>query len=281
MSPFLISAFADEIDMNLEIQIESLQKLGIGYIELRGVNGKNIVEVTLDEAHYIKSQLDQAGIKVSAIGSPIGKVSILDDFELELERFKHILDLSKILETQYIRMFSFFMPKDEDPEIYFEEVVRRWECYLEVAQIYDVVLLHENEKGIYGDTADRCKKLLERLQSNKVSMTFDPANFVQVGEDVSEAYEKLKEYILYVHMKDADKEGQNVPVGMGEGQIKSLLGKLDAGQYKGFLSLEPHLTCFEGRNLLEDEALVKESKEYSSYELFEIAYAALKKLLKI
>lgn len=278
--PFVLSAFADEIDRNLDRQIEALKEMGIAYIEMRGVNGKNIVEVTCEEAHLIKKQLDEKQIKLSAIGSPIGKIGIAEDFEEEIKRFEHILKLSQILEAKYIRMFSFFMPKGEDPENYFDEVLKRWRRYIEAAKGYDVVLLHENEKDIYGDTAKRCKKLLDTLNCESVKLTFDPANFVQVGQDVLEAYEKLRDYIAYVHIKDADGTYTNVPAGKGVGEIDQVLRQLKASGYKGFLSLEPHLSYFQGLELLEKDSQVRASKEWNSYDLFKLAYDALQDLLK-
>ena len=71
-----ISGFADEIDSSLEKQLQVLNNLGIHYMEIRGVNGKNILDHSLDEVREIKKQLDAAGVKVSSVGSPIGKIQI-------------------------------------------------------------------------------------------------------------------------------------------------------------------------------------------------------------
>ena len=279
-SKFTLSGFADEIDPVLDVQIESFKKLGIEYIEMRGVNGKNIVQVSCEEAKAIKKVLDENGMKVSAIGSPIGKISILDDFDEELVRFKHILELSQILKVKYIRMFSFYTPKGEEKEQYFETILARWKQYLEVAEDYDVVLLHENEKGIYGDNAKRCKQLIEALHHPKVGVTFDPANFVQVQQDVGEAYAELAPYITYMHIKDANSTGENVPAGEGMGQLREVLQVLEERGYTGFLSLEPHLASFWGKSQLEEGCEEEATRREHRYYMFKKACDALKYLLQ-
>ncbi len=280
MKTFKLSGFADEIASDLDTQIEAFKRLGIKSIEMRGVDGKNISELTIEEAKAIKARLAEQQMNLSAIGSPIGKINIQDDFEPELERFKHVLELSRIFEVKYIRMFSFYIPKDEEKEPYFEEVVSRWEQYLEAAKDYDVILLHENEKGIYGDTGKRCQQLVERLNHPKVGVTFDPANFVQVHENVMSAYECLKDRITYLHIKDADEKGHNVPAGEGIGEVKVLLQELKNNGYTGYLSLEPHLASFEGKGQLEEGCQEEETRKEHRYYVFKKAYDALKYLLE-
>ena len=85
MSNFIISGFADEIDKNVKIQFDHLNKLGMSYYEPRFIEDKNISELNEDEAKFLKSQMDEYGIKASSIGSPIGKIKITDDFEPHME----------------------------------------------------------------------------------------------------------------------------------------------------------------------------------------------------
>jgi|YNPMSStandDraft_1061717.scaffolds.fasta_scaffold37100_2 sugar phosphate isomerase/epimerase len=279
MSKFILSAFADEVADDLISQMDHLEKHGIYHIELRGVNGKNVSDLSIQEANEIKKKLDQRGFKISAIGSPIGKQKITDDFQPHFDKFEHVLDLASIFETKYIRMFSFFIPKNENPGKYRDEVLRRWEKFLQAADGRNVVLLHENEKDIYGDIAERCADLLESLRCPYLKVTFDPANFVQVGEKVyPQAYNKLKNYIAYVHIKDAlYSTGQVVPAGYGDGCIKQLLEDLHNSGFEGFISLEPHLSSFSGFSSLEPEgAHLPEGDNVSN---FAIAVFALKKIL--
>ena len=279
MSQFIVSAFADEIHMDLKTQMDVLDTHDIKFIEMRGVNGKNVADLTLEETKEIKKQLEIRGFQVSAIGSPIGKIGIEDPFEAELDKFKHTLEIAKILDTRYIRMFSFFIPEDKNPEDSFQEVIRRWRAYIEAAVGTGMILLHENEKNIYGDTARRCLKLIETLKCDFVKVTFDPVNFVQVGQDTIEAYALLKDYIAYIHIKDADQEGNVVPAGYGIGNVKVILDNLKHRGYEGFLSLEPHLGQFQGLENFElDERY--QTLPPSGVKTFAVAAAALKELMK-
>lgn len=281
MDNFVLSTFADEIDAKLETQISVLKQCGVKYIEMRGVNGKNLTSHTLAEVKEIKKQLDENGIKISAVGSPIGKIKITESFESHLELFLHTIQIAHILETKYIRIFSFFIPDGQEPESFRDEVMSRMRKLVEVAENEGITLLHENEKDIYGDTAARCLDILKTVNSSALRATFDPANFVQCGEKVfPEGYELLKGYIEYVHIKDALYSDKSVvPSGKGDGKIGELLKALIKTGYKGFLSLEPHLASFEGFNELEKNALKKDSGKGEGEKKFLIALEALKGIL--
>jgi sugar phosphate isomerase/epimerase len=280
MDKFILSAFADEIDSNLRTQMDVLDQHGIKFIEMRGVNGKQLVSHTLEEVGEIKNQIEKRGFKLSAVGSPIGKIGITDDFEPHLELFKHTLEIAKIMDCKYIRMFSFFIPKGEDPGIYRDEVIDRWRQFVQAAEGSGVILLHENEKGIYGDTPERCLDLLETLNSDYVKGIFDFANFVQCDvKNYPEAYELFKDYIEYVHIKDAVYSDHHVvPAGDGDGNVEEILKELHRNSYEGFLSLEPHLGNFSGFAELEPDSPGFNLPE-GGPRSFAIAVQALKKLL--
>lgn len=275
-----ISGFADEISPSLDKQIEVIKKLGISHIEMRGVNGKGLVEYPLDEVKKIKEKLDENGISLSAVGSPIGKIQITDPFEEHFELFKHTVEIAKIMETPYIRMFSFFMPEGEEPEKYKDEVFRRLGMFVEYAKQQDVILLHENEKEIYGDVAVRCKEILDEFVCDNFHAVFDFANFVQCKQDTKEAYEMLKPYISYIHIKDAMWEsGKVVPAGYGDGNVKEILADLIKNGYEGVLSLEPHLADFSGFSALE-QGETEKKEPLSGEEAYTTAYNALEKIIE-
>jgi sugar phosphate isomerase/epimerase len=281
MSRFILSAFADEIDSRLDVQMDVLEQHDISYIEMRGVNGKNITQHSLDEVREIKKQLDKRGFRISAVGSPIGKILITDDFGPHMELFRHTLEIAKILETRYIRMFSFYIPEGEKPEAYRGEVMERWKRFQEAAEGTGITLLHENEKGIYGDTPGRCLDLAEEMGSDNLKLIFDPANFVQCDvETYPGAYELLKDHIVYLHIKDAVYSDHHVvPAGQGDGKVKEILESLYKRGFEGFLSIEPHLWNFVGFAELENRK-VEASAEDSGPEKFAIAAYALKKLIR-
>nr|WP_300660303.1 sugar phosphate isomerase/epimerase family protein [uncultured Acetatifactor sp.] len=249
----LISGFADEIAGDVDTQFRVLGKLGIGYFEPRGIDGKNIANLTDEEVERLKGKMKACGIKASSIGSPIGKVKLEEDFEGHFRQFQRVVEIAGQLGAKYIRMFSFYHEGGAEwTEGERAEVLSRLGRMIAYAVERDVVLLHENEKDIYGDTAERCADLMEELGCGHFRAVFDPANFVQCGQDTWEAFEKLKGHIAYLHIKDALlADGRVVPAGVGDGNVERILRSLLEKGYDGFLSLEPHLGSFDGLKDLE------------------------------
>lgn len=278
MKNCILTGFADEIDPMMQKQYALLHRLGIEYIELRGVNGKNISKLTEAEVSLLKSELDREKIKISAIGSPLGKIKITDDFEEHFAMLEKLLSFAKILDTRYIRVFSFYM--DGDYNTHKDEVFKRMSRFIDAAAKVNVVLLHENEKGIYGDNLERCVQLMERFYGDSFKCTFDFANFVQCGVDTVSAYKALRPYIEYIHIKDALYDGGHVvPPGMGDGRLKDILNAAFSDGYHGFLSLEPHLSNFHGLDKLEKGEIDKKDK-IPGETAFTTAYNALIELLE-
>lgn len=255
MEQIILSGFSDEIAPEFDKQLETIKEFGISHIELRAADGINVSDLTGEKVKEVNAKLAAAGIGVSSIGSPIGKIGIADEFAPHLDKLKRTLEIQKELDAPYVRMFSFYLPKDRDPGEFREEVLDRMGKMVEEAEKWDSVLLHENEKGIYGDNASRCKDLMDAFYGPHFRAVFDFANFVEVGQQTLPAYENLKPYIEYVHVKDAlMKEKKVVPAGRGDGHVKEILADLIGGGWKGFLSLEPHLTDFAGLAALEQDA---------------------------
>jgi sugar phosphate isomerase/epimerase len=282
MDKFILSGFADEIDMDLNIQMDVMDKCNIKHIEMRGVDGKGLVEHDKEKVNEIKKKLDDRNFRISAIGSPIGKIDITDPFEEHLDLFKYTIDIAHTLDAKYIRMFSFFIPKGQDPYIYRDEVINRWEMFVDAAKDSGLVLLHENEKDIYGDTPERCLDLLKTLDCPYVRATFDPANFVQCGVEVyPHAFNMLRPYIEYMHIKDAlSRDGSVVPAGYGDGNIDKIIGELyKENDNPMYLSLEPHLGKFAGLVALEKDNNRIENLPSSGEEKFITAFNALKNIL--
>lgn len=278
MYNFKFSGFSDEISEKIDVQFEVLNNLGIKYFEPRGVDGVNISALSDEERVVLKEKMTQYGIEVSSIGSPIGKIKLSDDFEAHFEMFKRVVDTAIFLDAKYIRMFSFYHDGgDEWTDSERSEVFEKLTKMIDYAKEHNIVLLHENEKDVYGDTADRCLDLMENLSCENFRAVFDPANFVQCGQDTKKAYETLSPYIEYMHIKDADESGRVVPAGHGAGNVEYILSDLYKNGYDGFLSLEPHLGSFVGLADLElDDAML--SLPQSGESTFTVAFNALKKI---
>jgi sugar phosphate isomerase/epimerase len=282
-----ISGFSDEISSDFHTQLEVVSKLGMNYISLRGIDGKNIGDFSVDEIKAnVLPRLQKSGINVSSIGSPIGKVFINDEegFEKQKVMLDTLCKISILLNCKYIRIFSFYIPKDEDADHYKEEVIRKLKEYAAIAEKYDVILVHENEKDIYGDIARRCHEILTEVNSPYFKGIFDFANFVQCGEDVQRCYDLLKNEIVYIHIKDAvTTDSQNVVCGTGEGKISEILAQFIKSGYKGFLTLEPHLVLFDSLKDLELEdakEVIKDNKGLDGEGGYKLQYEALLAILK-
>ncbi len=265
---FTLSGFADEISPDLNEQLDALQRLNIHYLELRGVWGKNVLALDDREIKTIKAELKKRGIKVSAIGSPIGKIKIDDPFGPHLKDFRRAIDVAEYLDCPYIRIFSFFVPEGE-ADAYRPQVIDRMSVLLDEVEGHTVTLLHENERHIYGDIPRRCQDLMETFNSAQLRMTFDPANFVLCGvRPYTEGYALLQEYIAYLHIKDAKLAARAiVPAGQGDGEVRELIAALKGAGFDGFASLEPHL------------AQAGEFSGFSGPDLFAVAVQAFRGVL--
>lgn len=282
-----ISGFSDEISSDFDTQLKTVKNLGMNYISIRGVNEKNFSEYSIDELNnYIKPKLDEYSIKVSSIGSPIGKVFIDDEegFEKQVSLLEKLCKMASILECKHIRMFSFYIPKDKNPEEYKDEVIKKLKIFTSIAEKYNVVLLHENEKDIYGDIASRCLTIFKEVDSENFKAIFDFANFVQCKEDTKECYKLLKDYIEYYHIKDANQaDKENVVCGTGEGKIEEILTDAIRNGYEGFLTMEPHLVIFDSLKDLELEDvhdIIKTDKGLDGESAYALQHKSLVDILK-
>ena len=283
----LISGFSDEISSDLNTQLEVVSNLGMKYISLRGIDGKNIGDFTVDEIkENVQPRLRKAGINVSSIGSPIGKVFINDEegFAKQKLMLDTLCQIANLLDCQYIRIFSFYIPKGENADQYREKVVSKLKEYAVIAEKYNVILLHENEKEIFGDIGRRCHEILTEVGSPYFKGIFDFANFVQCGEDTEDCYDLLKAEIVYIHIKDAvTSDSENVVCGTGEGKIPEILAQLIESGYKGFLTLEPHLVLFDSLKDLElkdAKKIIKDNKGLDGAGGYKLQYEALLGILK-
>jgi 3-dehydroshikimate dehydratase len=269
-----LSAFADEISPDLDEQIAVLSSEKVRFLDLRGVWNTNVLDLSDQQVTRVKETLDAHGIGVAAIGSPIGKVPIDSSFNEHLHLFERAITVAQALQTPYIRIFSFYPPAASDrgavdPAEYRDEVLRRLREMTARARAAAVILLHENEKDIYGDTIARCVDLLQGINDAHFQAVFDPANFIQCGQTpYPDAYEAIRPWLRYVHVKDARSDGSVVPAGEGVSHWPELLQRLRADGYDGFLSLEPHL------------ALAGQYQGFSGPDLFRRASQALQQMLQ-
>jgi sugar phosphate isomerase/epimerase len=240
---FILSGFADEISPEPAAQLETLAAESIRYLELRSAWSTNVATLTDAELASFRAQIEGAGVRVSAIGSPIGKIDIGQPLGPELERMRRIADVADLFGTSIVRVFSFFIPAGEPPERYRQAVIDRMGALAQIAAERGVVLAHENEKEIYGDIPERCADLIVSVGSPALRATFDAANFVQCGvRPHTDGYPLLRPHLVYLQVKDAlAATGEVVPAGQGDGEVRETLAALAASGFSGYASLEPHL----------------------------------------
>jgi sugar phosphate isomerase/epimerase len=238
-----LSGFADEISPELDDQLATLAAESISHLELRSVWSTNVADLDGGQLASFRSALDGAGVAVSAIGSPIGKIELEAPLGPELERMRRVADIASELGTQIVRVFSFFMPPGEPPERHRSQVIDRMCALTQIAEDRGLILAHENEKEIYGDRPERCADLITTVGSPAFRATFDAANFVQCGvRPHTEGYGLLRPYLVYLQIKDAlAATGEVVPAGQGDGEVRETLSALRDSGFEGYVSLEPHL----------------------------------------
>lgn len=270
-----LCAFADEASPSLDGQIAALKRNGVSFLEIRGVDGRNVSKLSEKEVREVAIRLSDAGIRTFSVGSPIGKIRLDEDFEAHLDTFKRLCEYACILGASRMRIFSFYAAegKDFDSDAVFSRLDRMCE-----ATPRELCLCHENEKSIYGDTPERCVEILSALP--RIRAVFDPANFVQCGVDTLKAWESLHTFVDYIHIKDALHDGTVVPAGKGEGNVARIIGSYLA-QGGEFITCEPHLQSFSGLSDLEHgEKTNIADRSLTNDEAFDLGVSSTKSIIE-
>ena len=258
-----LSAFADEIDADLDVQLSNLQTNDITLVDMRSAFGKNVMALTNCEADQYKLKALEYGVFVNAIGSPVNKVVMVESPAAgELEKLARAIEIAGVVGTKRIRIFT---PEGDD----FDAVCAWMEPQIELAAKHNVVLMHENDAKYFGAYPENAKKLLDRFASPNFRFAFDFANTVQIGfRAMDDWFPWLLPHLETVHIKDAREDKKVVPAGEGVGQLPETLTWLKAQGWNGVLSIEPHLQFAGDRG------------GFSGIESFTIATNAIKEILK-
>ena len=279
MAKPILSAFSDEFKSDFDAQLEGLKSFGIDFLELRFVNGKNVATITDEELFSVKNKLSESGIRVSAIGSPLGKIKTTDDIDAEMKKAERVFTIANELGVKNIRMFSFYLDEGLSPTENRKTVFASLEKMVKLASDYKVTLCHENEAKIYGESPKACREILDYF-GGELKCVFDMGNFVLDGyKPYPDAYMLLREYVEYFHIKDSLYAGAIVPPGCGEASISELIkahSEYSARDF--FITLEPHLETFSGLNALVGKSFANPYK----YDTPELAFTdAVNKIKEI
>ncbi len=250
---FILSAFADEISADPREQIATLKACRVRFIEFRSIHQTNVLALSDEQIAEFKKMLETEDIGLSAIGSPVGKYAIDLPFEPHLDKLKRAIELCDIFATPNIRIFSFYPPGNDpkfDPKewpTHREEVIRRMRAMAELAAKSNVVLLHENEHRIYGDSPERVRDILSTVDHPSLRAVYDAANYAYGNFDPVAGWEKTKEFTTHFHIKDWKKGGHDAGhehgemAGKGDGKISHSIRDAASRTFRGFATMEPHL----------------------------------------
>ena len=274
-----IYAFADEASPFIDDQIIAIKENGLDGLEIRDVDDINIGDITEEKAYEVRGKMDNAGLKGWSVGSPIGKIEIQNSEE-HVEKFKNVLKFAQILGAENIRLFSLHITDGRQPNECTEDVIAFLKKLVELAKPTGITLCHENEKEIYGDIPERCLEIHKAIP--EIKAVFDPANYIQCGVDTLKAWEMIKPYVKYLHIKDAMADGNVVPAGKGIGNLPFIIDEYRKMGGKEF-TIEPHLAVFNGLSDLErkdNNSVVGEIYSYpSNRSAFDAAVSAFKEIL--
>ena len=250
---FVLSAFADEISHDPREQVAALKASRVRFIEFRSIDKTNVLALSDEQIREFKKLLDGEGIGLSAIGSPIGKYPIDQPLEPHLDKLKRAVELCGVFGTRGVRVFSYYPPGNDphfDPAnwpAHRDEVIRRMGVMADLAAKAGVVLFHENEHRIYGDSPERVADILSSVNSPALRAAYDAANYAYGNFDPVAGWEKTKAYTSHFHIKDWKKGGHaagheyGVIAGTGDGHIAHSIKGAVAMGYTGYATMEPHL----------------------------------------
>ena len=261
-----ITGFVDEAASAAPDQIKIARRLGLRGVDVRTVDGKNVLQLTDDEAKAYREMTESAGLAIQSVSSPVNKVPLTPDHRLEENaKLRRAIELCRVLGTRRIRIFSPTVGDQCREEDW--PAVREWMAeQVAMAKDGDVVLLHENDARFYGAFPEGARRLFEEFGSDHFRAAFDFANTVLIGfRPLKHWFPWLLPHLDTLHIKDAiEAEGRVVPAGEGEGQMVETLRWLATMGWDGPLTLEPHL------------AVAGEFGGYTGPQLFEAATQALR-----
>ncbi len=225
MSPkpsVVLSGFADEAanQKTIEQQFVAFAALGLQYYSLRFIdagNGiKNVMQLTVPEITKIRHLENEYELNVASIGSPIGKVKLLDEEDGTKNKYipfaKYLsgevakaCELAHAFETKLIRGFSFYHPKGTDPQPHLPQVVDQLGQIAEACHRSDLIFGLEVEANLVGQNGTLLAEIHRQVNHPSLMLIFDAANLSTQGyspDDVFAEYLAMKPGLGWMHIKD-------------------------------------------------------------------------------
>ncbi len=252
-----LTGFADEAAKDLVTQIKATKEVGWTHISARGVNGANIHELPPEDFDKVTDQPDEASITIPEFGSLIGNwgKKIDSDFDVTLAEVDRAIPRMLRLGTRLIRVMPYAQEPWGNDQNENERFRRLREIYSRFADA-GLQAIHENCMNWGGFSPDHTLRLVEEVPGLK--LVFDTANPIFQKDrskeepfpwqDPLEFYEKVKEHVVHVHIKDCinPPEGETEPAkytlpGEGQAKVREILTALKNDDYNGGLAIEPHV----------------------------------------
>lgn len=262
-----LAGIADEAGASIERQIEAHRELGWRYIEIRNVDEKNLIDVDEAKFNQIAEKLDEAGIRVCCLASQIANWArkISGDFTLDVEELKRAIPRMHRLGTKYIRIMSY--PNDNwSKSDWRKEAVKRLKKLARIAEDGQVILIHENCEGWGGQGPEEALDIIKAVNSPNLRFLLDTGNKPHGSGSPWDICQKVRDYILHVHIKEykGKEADQFVFPGEGDCQVEKIIEDLLSSGYKGGFSIEPHMASVIhlGKKAEDSEAAYRLYLEY-------------------
>jgi len=253
-----LSVITDEISMEFEHALDVMLEYGVKGAELRSLWGTNIADLPEDQWARAKKALDDRGMVVSCIASPMFKCDLYGEpgdaagqthqasarnLDQQMELLDRCIRAAHYFGTPFIRVFAFWRRGELTDNIE-ADIVRAFKAPAEKANREGVILGLENEHACYLGTGAQIARVISAVNSPGLKAIWDPGNAFCSGEvPYPDGYEACKEYTIHVHVKDAvmeDDKPKFVCIGDGKLDYVGQLRALKADGYTGYLSLETH-----------------------------------------
>lgn len=248
-----LGIITDEISPRLDRALRVCEDLDVSTVELRVVDGTNIVSHDDASIKSIKKRLDAGGFEVCSVASPFLKVHLGGDGapegdthaaapatrEEQWDVLRRSFEIAHLLGAPMVRAFSFW--RLPDPTDAREELLETLTEAARRAGEAGLKLVLENEHECNLGTGEEAAWALERIPSEDFGLIWDPGNEAKLGSTpFPDGYARVRDRIAHVHLKDVDREGRWTRICKGTIAYAAQLRALADDGYDGVLSLETH-----------------------------------------
>lgn len=267
-----VGVLTDEVSPHVEEALDWIVEHQLKHVEIRMVNGRNVMHLSDEELVELRREVEKRGLFVSGIASPVFKCALdparpvstgdtfgqqEEDVEAHHHKLQRAIQIAKQLGTTRIRIFSFW--REQDPMRYEADIVTHLKAAAAQAERAGITLLLENEPSCNGGYAEEVGRLVRGVASEAVKVLWDPGNEAYGGKQAfPDGYERVKDVLGHVHLKDAlvelDGTPRCVPIGDGLVPFAAHISALERDGYRGLYSIETHYipeggTAAEGTRL--------------------------------